>query len=82
MPEIQVIKKELLQLGAWGALMSGSGPTVFGVIGSRREAEYVATHFRPRYPDVFVARTITGESMIKGGSVDVQKTITGTVREL
>ncbi len=30
-PEIDVIKARLLELGALGALMSGSGPTVFGL---------------------------------------------------
>lgn len=37
-PEIARLKKALLDRGAFGALMSGSGPTVFGVFGSGPEA--------------------------------------------
>jgi 4-diphosphocytidyl-2-C-methyl-D-erythritol kinase len=35
-PEIKEIKKTLLELGAEGALMSGSGPSVFGLFADRR----------------------------------------------
>ncbi|MEE9543679.1 MAG: 4-(cytidine 5'-diphospho)-2-C-methyl-D-erythritol kinase [Thermodesulfobacteriota bacterium] len=34
-PEISRVKRMLIELGACGALMSGSGPTVFGVFKSR-----------------------------------------------
>jgi len=37
-PEIAKIKKTLVNLGAWGALMSGSGPTVFGLFFDEAEA--------------------------------------------
>lgn len=36
---IQEIKDEMLSLGATGAIMSGSGPTVFGFFGSKDQAE-------------------------------------------
>jgi 4-diphosphocytidyl-2-C-methyl-D-erythritol kinase len=38
-PQIQGMKKMLLSAGALGALMTGSGPTVFGVFSGKREAE-------------------------------------------
>ena len=38
-PILDRIKKTLLDVGAEGALMTGSGPSVFGVFGSRKEAE-------------------------------------------
>ena len=38
-PMLDRIKKTLLDAGAEGALMTGSGPTVFGVFGSRKRAE-------------------------------------------
>ena len=38
-PEITRIKRLLLENGADGALMSGSGPTVFGMFKDRRQAE-------------------------------------------
>lgn len=41
-PEIAVIKDRLLQAGALGALMSGSGPTVFGVFGVETKAAMAA----------------------------------------
>lgn len=39
-PEIDVIKKTLLDNGALGSLMSGSGPTVFGIFDDKDKAEY------------------------------------------
>lgn len=38
-PEISLIKKELLNLGADGSLMTGSGPTVFGLFSDAAKAE-------------------------------------------
>lgn len=38
-PEIGTIKRIMLENGAAGALMSGSGPTVFGIFKDPREAE-------------------------------------------
>jgi 4-diphosphocytidyl-2-C-methyl-D-erythritol kinase len=38
-PQIEGMKKMLLSAGALGALMTGSGPTVFGLFSGRREAE-------------------------------------------
>jgi 4-diphosphocytidyl-2-C-methyl-D-erythritol kinase len=56
-PVIQIIKEILRQLGAEGALMSGSGPTVFGIFPSRAGAERAADIIRSKYPwDVFVAQ--------------------------
>ncbi|MCL6478002.1 MAG: 4-(cytidine 5'-diphospho)-2-C-methyl-D-erythritol kinase [Peptococcaceae bacterium] len=42
-PEILDIKKALLAAGAAGALMSGSGPAVFGLCAGREEARAVAS---------------------------------------
>ena len=39
-PEIATIKETLLAQGALGALMSGSGPTVFGIFDDKDKAEY------------------------------------------
>jgi 4-diphosphocytidyl-2-C-methyl-D-erythritol kinase len=38
-PELADLKKMLLRHGALGALMSGSGPTVFGIFRSGKEAK-------------------------------------------
>ena len=37
--KLNEIKKKLLELGAAGALMSGSGPAVFGVFADRKQLE-------------------------------------------
>lgn len=38
-PVIAQIKREMLSCGAMGSLMSGSGPTVFGIYGSEEQAQ-------------------------------------------
>jgi 4-diphosphocytidyl-2-C-methyl-D-erythritol kinase len=38
-PIIDVIKQKMLELGAEGSLMSGSGPTVFGIFTDKEKAE-------------------------------------------
>jgi 4-diphosphocytidyl-2-C-methyl-D-erythritol kinase len=45
-PVILDIKARLLAAGARGALMSGSGPTVFGLFSNRRAAELAADRLR------------------------------------
>lgn len=45
-PEIAAIKEELLRAGALGALMSGSGPTVFGLFADRQAAERAFYNFK------------------------------------
>ena len=53
-PVIRQIKEQLLAAGADGSLMSGSGPTVFGVFGSEQEARRAADEIA-RNNDWFVA---------------------------
>ena len=56
-PVIETIKHVLLDLGAEGALMTGSGPTVFGVFLSPRQAEAARNHLlSQKLGDVFLAR--------------------------
>jgi 4-diphosphocytidyl-2-C-methyl-D-erythritol kinase len=66
-PELGEIKKKLLKAGAVAALMSGSGPTVFGIFPSdtRRGAAVdirgVAQKLQQEYGDnVFVVKAVTG----------------------
>ncbi len=58
-PALGQIKQWLLENGAIGALMSGSGPTVFGVFRRSSEAEQVGRQAEHRWPRwwVAVART-------------------------
>ena len=47
-PELSSLKKTLVENGACGSLMSGSGPTVFGVFGSGEEAERAFGNLRDK----------------------------------
>jgi len=55
-PILDRIKKTLLDAGAEGALMTGSGPSVFGVFGSREQAEQARDRIVPfGFGEVFLA---------------------------
>lgn len=46
-PEVATIKKKLLTCGADAVLMSGSGPTVFGVFQDEKTAQRCINYFQP-----------------------------------
>lgn len=52
------IKNELIQRGALGANMSGSGPTAFGLFDRREAAEEALAVLRERYRDTFLCETV------------------------
>lgn len=59
-PEIAKIKASMLKYGAMAALMSGSGPTVFGLADCRKQAEAIASRLKADgIPEVFVAETVS-----------------------
>lgn len=61
-PVVKKLKETLLEAGAVGALMTGSGPTVFGVFHAAAEAEAAARKIIPReLGDVFVAANWAGQ---------------------
>ena len=61
-PEIGVIKNELRQDGADGVLMSGSGPTVFGLFRDKVRAGRSYARFVKKYGDkVFITRPCQAE---------------------
>lgn len=45
-PVIDQIKQAMLEEGAMGAMMSGSGPTVFGIFDSKKQAQKAGTKIR------------------------------------
>lgn len=47
-PEIDQIKREMLEAGAIGAMMSGSGPTVFGLFENRAAARTAQKNIREK----------------------------------
>ncbi len=58
--EIDEIKKLLMDSGAHGALMSGSGPTVFGVFNSPQDAGEALAKIRKVLPDRWLACAASG----------------------
>lgn len=52
------IKREMVNMGALGALMSGSGPTVFGFFDDMLRAQMCYDKFKTKYTEVFLTRTI------------------------
>lgn len=52
------IKNELISEGAMGALMSGSGPTVFAFFEDMLKAQSCYDKIKKRYKEVFITRTI------------------------
>ena len=60
-PAVEQIRNDMLRLGAAGALMSGSGPTVFGIFPDDETMERAAGEMRRLHPDAFTAQThVTG----------------------
>lgn len=58
-PEIMEVKERLISLGAWGALMSGSGGTVFGIFPDKtRSAEAAARLLLPPGWRCFLAHIV------------------------
>lgn len=59
-PIIAEIKKDMLKQGALGSLMSGSGPTVFGIFQGEEESKYAEKKLKEKYPNskVLLAKTI------------------------
>lgn len=60
-PEIRSIKEELRKAGAFASLMSGSGPTVFGLFTEHSKASNCLSFFAQRYPHVFLLDPLTGQ---------------------
>ena len=56
--EVFGIKERLLSLGALGAAMSGSGPTVFGLFREEESAGHAFEVLKESYPQTFLARPV------------------------
>ena len=57
-PEIAKIKEKLLALGCSEAQMSGSGPTVFGVVRHQQEGEVILRKIKKEYTKSYLVETI------------------------
>jgi len=59
--EIDLLKKLMLEHGAMASLMSGSGPTVFGLTEDQKTAEHIAEQLRKlTNARIFVTKTVCG----------------------
>ena len=56
--EVFVIKQKLLELGALGAAMSGSGPTVFGIFEEEDTARRAVENLKKSYLQTYLARPV------------------------
>ena len=54
----QPIKEELIQQGAIGSVMTGSGAAVFGVFDDEDKAKAAVEYFRDRVRSVFIAKPV------------------------
>lgn len=57
-PIIGGIKKKMIMNGALGAVMSGSGPTVFGIFDDFEKIKASADSFSLQFKDVFITRVV------------------------
>ncbi len=55
---IKEIKNKILHLGALGSIMSGSGPTVFGLFDDEQKAIKAKNALYSQYPFVYLAHTL------------------------
>lgn len=58
-PDIIEIKRKMLEYNAFTSLMSGSGPTVFGLFRDREKAQAAGDKLQRKSYDVYVAHTIS-----------------------
>lgn len=58
-PEIAALKATMLEAGALGALMSGAGPSVFGIAPDPTTAERIRAAIAPLAPFATVVQTLT-----------------------
>ena len=57
-PEIEEIKQKLYELGSELSLMSGSGPTVYGIFDDAENLENAYEYFSKLYPNVYKSKTL------------------------
>lgn len=58
-PEVQQLKEAMMRLGADGTLMSGSGPTVFGLVSKESKVPRIYNGLRGFCREVYAVRLLT-----------------------
>lgn len=59
-PVVGEVKQKLKEYGANGVLMSGSGPTVFGLFNNLERAQAAGKNLQRLYPQTYVTKTVIG----------------------
>jgi 4-diphosphocytidyl-2-C-methyl-D-erythritol kinase len=68
-PEIKMVEQHLMEAGAEAAMMTGSGPTVFGVFKEHGTAWDASQRMKKLYDQVYLVKTLSrGVEIIEGGS--------------
>jgi len=57
-PVLKRIKEDMIRMGAVGAMMSGSGPTIFAFFDDMLKAQKCYDKFKIQYKEVYITRTI------------------------
>lgn len=60
-PEVKLLKEKMIQFGADAALMSGSGPTVFGFVENEARVSRIYNGLKGFCPEVYAIRMMGGE---------------------
>lgn len=55
---LRSIKSKIVSMGALGSLMSGSGPTIFGIFDDEKKAQQCFEYFKSKYNQVYLSETI------------------------
>lgn len=58
-PVITQLKQDLIECGAQNAMLSGSGPTVFGLFASEKETKRAVAKLKMKHPNKFIAAAST-----------------------
>ena len=69
-PQIGKLKESMMEYGAMASLMSGSGPTVFGLVETKTKAEYIAEKLRSyNNVEIIVTKTVVRNEGFDGKSI-------------
>jgi len=65
-PEVNALKRQMRSFGADGVLMSGSGPTVFGLFKNENRIKHAFNNMKRFYPQSYIVMTYNEEIPNKG----------------
>lgn len=63
-PELKGLKEQLIKAGCLNAIVSGSGPALFGIAPDQQKAQEILTKFNPEVFDLWHVKTLQTEARI------------------